>query len=354
MFFAFQNRRRLSTLLSRAALIALLSWTAALPGRASAEPCAPVDLQAGDTWRADGTTDDGGCFAVTVAERGRLAVELISPVDGPETRLALHCSSTLPWTRRLSHTPSHLHMEAVPGVYRFRVRPIDPDAPMPAFRVQSRFAPGAPTKGEDDHELEIEVDPLLAATCLEDPTKGEDDHELEIEVDPLLWPASPPTKGEDDHELEIEVDPLVAAASCEAPTKGEDDHELEIEVDPLVAQTGSLCVPNLDDDHSDGTLCAAPLTVDGLGARIHGELSNDWGDDQDVYAFTLKRPSTVRLTIDALLGSVSTALYDADGQRVHHLARRNGWVRRLKAGTYHLRLDGDHGTPYDLGLQLLR
>ena len=387
MSFAIQNRRPVQhsvafdTLfnVARCGLLSLLLGTTA----ALATPCASVSLDAGDTWRSASDPASGPasnlapsttCFTVNVHDAGRLALELVSPVAGPATRMSLHCSESLPQARRLSHADRHLLMDVVPGTYRIQVQGVDPEAEMPDFRLRSAFVYAPPTKGEDDHELEIEVDPLMVELCQVDPTKGEDDHELEIEVDPLLFPGFPspaPTKGEDDHELEIEVDPMITCLpptkgeddheleievdpmiACAPPTKGEDDHELEIEVDPMMTGLPGLCDDEPGDAQGDGILCAAPLA---LGTSTVAEIANRWADDQDAYSFTLDRPTTVRLRLDAWAGALDAALYDAAGQRLQRLVSDDGgrWVRRLQAGTYHLRIDGEHGTTYRFGLDSL-
>ena len=121
---------------------------------------------------------------------------------------------------------------------------------------------------------------------------------------------------------------------------------------------GGLCRRGELDDHADAFRCATQLALGRAVQRtgVAGEIGNGWGDDADVFSFTLDRLQTV--TIETA-GTVATldGLYDRYGQRLAasgHDARGASarLVKTLPPGRYFIRIAGAHradGT-YDLAV----
>ncbi|MEE8526448.1 MAG: hypothetical protein V3T72_21135 [Thermoanaerobaculia bacterium] len=83
------------------------------------------------------------------------------------------------------------------------------------------------------------------------------------------------------------VDPDPDGLRWEAPTTGAGLSQVLFYRPACVLQSGEV------DDHGDTASCATPLA---LGHRVAGEIGNRWGDDGDVFAFTLSELTTVEIT----------------------------------------------------------
>lgn len=155
----------------------------------------------------------------------------------------------------------------------------------------------------------------------------------------------------------------------EAP--GENEDELEIEpkrgdvagrytgpmrprpaLGALRALLRATCDGTLEDDHADTFACATRLDT---GRSIEGEIRNGWGDDEDVFTFTLEQSHGLRIEVAGAV-ELDIQLYDSSG---HRLALEPGVGEPpaeryvlLAAGSYSLRLAGTHGRegPYRLRL----
>ncbi len=137
----------------------------------------------------------------------------------------------------------------------------------------------------------------------------------------------------------------------------EDDDELEIDPDlkhglrPGVQTfwdtphpaSRQLCRRLELDDHGDTFACATPLHP---GSKVTATILGSWGDDQDLFVFTLTEARTVQL---ATSGPTDTfgVLHDADR---HRLATDDDGgegdnfriVKTLSPGLYFVRVEGAH------------
>ncbi len=103
--------------------------------------------------------------------------------------------------------------------------------------------------------------------------------------------------------------------------KGGDPAEAEPDPDPLV-YPGSrafdeLCRLGEVDDHGDTRRCSTPIEI-GHVSSFSGELSNDWGDDEDYFTFFIGgelRP-TLEIRITAEESGVVGELTDRRGYRL--------------------------------------
>ncbi len=153
--------------------------------------------------------------------------------------------------------------------------------------------------------------------------------------------------GEDEEEIEVDVDPLVDGEPC-IMNFGEDEEEIEVDVDPLV-DLDQLCRVGDVDDHGDSFTCATILSA---GHAIVGEIQNGWGDDDDIFQFVLSGsptgdPWTVMI---GTTGDVDTVggLYDRTGQRLvwnDDSGRGDNFriVSTLLPGSYFVRVTGHNG-----------
>jgi len=138
---------------------------------------------------------------------------------------------------------------------------------------------------------------------------------------------------------------------------GESDDEIELEPNGLTLGTelfspeSEQCRSGEVDDHGDTFTCATPLR---LGTKVVGEIRNRWGDDGDLFFFTLSEPRTVHLTTTGPTDTFG-GLYDRSGHRLavdDDGGRENHFriVKTLSSGLYFVRLEGSHSAegPYTL------
>jgi hypothetical protein len=209
------------------------------------------------------------------------------------------------------------------GNYLFCVTAQDPAEKLDDFKLVNGFATLGLEKGDPD-ESEPEPDPLVG-------TAGFD-------------------KGDPD-ESEPEPDPLVGTAGLE---KGDPD-ESEPEPDPLVAgplaELRRICGQTRADDHGDTLRCATPIA---LGREVRAEVGNDWGDDADLFAFTVGELTSVLIETTGVTDTAG-GLYDANG----YLLRTAGGggsgenfriVKTLSPGRYFVRVAGGVGAEGPYGL----
>ena len=148
-------------------------------------------------------------------------------------------------------------------------------------------------------------------------------------------------RGEDP---EADLPPYRLAARFVDLAKSETDGEIEIEPEELPAACrpeplSLLCRAGAEaDDHADDFACATPV-------RRHatGELGNAWGDDADVFRFSLRRWQSVQISVRGDLDAL-VSLYDGDGQRLDSSAVTGGTsrlVRTLRPGAYYVRLESE-------------
>jgi hypothetical protein len=148
-------------------------------------------------------------------------------------------------------------------------------------------------------------------------------------------------------------------------TKDDDPREEEDDPDPLVAggvdsgfvfpELTRACRDSAEDDHGDSFSCATQLRP----GTTSGWIGNDWGDDEDIFAFELDTLRTMHLTLDG--AARLSGIHDHSGQR---LALGNAAddaagnlqriVTRLAPGRYFVRVSENQGTqgPYLLRLEV--
>lgn len=176
-----------------------------------------------------------------------------------------------------------------------------------------------------DKDEPIEVEP-----------EGEKDEPIEVEPE-----------GYKDEPIEVEPEGY-KDEPIEVEPEGQKDEPIEVEPEGLTLELdvlAALCQEVRRDEHADVFACATPLD---LGLPIAGELSNPWGDDQDVFVFRLTSPETVRLWFSSEL-EASVGLHDARGQRLAlagEAADGLSTLRRVKTlspGVYFVRVQGWRG-----------
>ncbi len=280
-------------------------------------PCSSeVPLLPGDTWRDPGTSDGVACFsldldATDLRSADVLIVELSLPADAPRAHVT--ATSAESKSVALLQTATTLVLDATPGRYQIRVAIDDPELPLAPFR------------------LNIDLTSVL--------TKDENDAELEIEPDPLVACGGPRTKDENDAELEIEPDPLAAPNG----TISSNLASATIWLDQLQGIADA-------DDQGDTFLRATSLPV---GQSIEGAITNNWGDDDDVIRFDVTTVGPVGIQLESA-STLGFELFDAHGQRLDWVTGVDEirLVRALVPGRYFVRISGgDVGVAtYTLGL----
>ena len=161
---------------------------------------------------------------------------------------------------------------------------------------------------------------------------------------------------------EPEPDPEPIGGSIEEPEPdpepiGGNKSIEEPEPDPEpIGGVAELCDSGAPDDHDDLFVCPTSLLA---GTATSGSLAGSWGDDSDVFTFTLRRARTVLLETRGETDTLG-ALYDARGHRLAVDDDGTGGpgfrlVKTLSPGRYHLRLAGAGGAEgkYTLAFELM-
>ncbi len=257
-------------------------------------------------------------FELEIPSAGLVTLDVATPAtDGVEAKLGFFgrgCSEPSSFageTDVIERTPSRLTLIAdAPGTYIFAVAAQDPRSPLGRYQLTAGFV-ATETLDRRSFDRRREED-------------GEDDDELEIEPDLK--------DGEDDDELEIEPD---AKAAMPADPWFLDDAPL--------SPAWHLCRQLELDDHGDTFACATRLRPE---SEVVGEISNAWGDDQDLFLLVLTETRTVEV---ATAGAADTfvSLHDrhghllaADDDGGKHESSRI--VKTLSAGLYFVRVEGSH------------
>ncbi len=232
----------------------------------------------------------------------------------------------------IEHTASRLAvMTEAPGTYVFAVAAQDPRRSLGRFKLTAGFV-AAETLDRAASDWSFE----------KDGEGEEDDDELELEPDAKSsLPFEKDGEGEeDDDELELEPD-----GKSSLPV------DLWLPGDTPHSRLRELCRQLELDDHGDTFTCATRLRP---GDVVAGEVRNPWGDDQDLFMFTLTEARTVEV---ATTGSSDTFgnLYDRVGHRLaadDDAGKDDNFriVKTLSAGLYFVRVEGSHAAegPYTL------
>jgi hypothetical protein len=218
-----------------------------------------------------------------------------------------------------------------PGTYLFAVAAQDPRSPLGDYRITAGFVAA---EGFDPGPTDELPDWTYA---LKD--EGESDDEIEVEPDF----AEPDSKGSTGSEERQPGGQRRRSRGGSTPD------------DVLRLASPELCRQLDVDDHGDTSTCATRLHA----GQVTGYLDNAWGDDYDLFVFTLTAPRTVLLTTT---GEVDTfgSLYDRHGQRLK--TDDDGgddgnfrMVKPLAPGTYFVRIEGSYGAegPYGLRFETL-
>ncbi len=288
-------------------------------------------------------------FKLEVPQAGLVTMDVAVPGSTEiEAKLGLFgrgCDTPSPFESNsvlIEQTPTHMaFMADAPGTYVFAVAAQDPRSSLGEYRLTAGFAaeeiydPGGTHSG-----------PIASHSESDD---GENPDEIELEPD-----------------LRIQEPPLTTASNSESDD-GENPDEIELEPDLRGGSGGpwpptallrlasqELCRQLGSDDHGDTSMCATRILP---GRKAKGTLGNPWGDDYDLFAFTLIEPRTVHLstagptdTFGALLdrhGHLLAADDDGGNGGNFHI------VKTLSPGLYFVRVEGTHAAegPYALRVE---
>ncbi len=282
------------------------------------------------------------CYEASVENRGLLWLEAtVSATSAVEPRLIFLGSAAHRNTgfAVLSRTAASLWIEVLEaGTYTLCVAAQDPQRHLGDYVLHSVLVdPAEITSREGDPTVdEPDPDPTPSGTCSSsregDPTVDEPD------PDPTPTATCPSSREGDPTVDEPDPDPRsVPSLGLAASLRRQ-----------LCRQAGA-------DDHGDTVFCATRVA---FGRETLGEIANDWGDDADVFVWTLSQHRTVR--IEARGTALAGALYTAGGYRI---AVDDGggagdgfrMVKTLGPGTYVLRAEGRDRSegPYRLSIEAL-
>lgn len=307
-------------------LIVSASAAIAYGGQDGCLPATPVEVN-GDLQGFGGEGTE--TFQIYVPSPGVLMLNVALPgFQSAQPKLGFlgrHCAiakvEEVGWAV-LERTVSSLLVDIEsPGNYFFRVAAQDPSTRMEGYRLQSRFVGDEDGIVEKIEEWEEDPDLLQTPTC---------EAIEEWEEDPDLLQA-PPRK-----------------------TTMEERDEPGLFVSLLLK---GLCRLGEVDDHGDAFGCASLLIP---GESVAGEVRNDWGDDADVFTFTLTAQRTIRLESIRPTDTLAR-LYDRQGHRLAADDDGGGGesfriVKTLGPGRYFLRVEGSRAAegPYRLAFETSR
>ncbi len=216
------------------------------------------------------------------------------------------------------------------GTYSFCVATQDPLLRLAEYKLTSAFEVGRGLKNGDPDEDDPDPDSLAFGCGLKNGDPDEDD------PDPDSLAFGGDLKNGDPDEDDPDPDSLSFRYGA-----GPVDAELEPLDRRLSEVLAKMCRSGEVDDHGDTITCATALNP---GRAVSGEIWNDWGDDQDFFAFRLPELQTVEI---ATIGGTDTfgSLYDRFG---HQLAVDDDEgaggnfriVKTLAAGWYFARVEG--------------
>ena len=332
---------------------------------------------------------------VELADAGILTLDLLVPATERVDARLISSARAQDWHLERSARHSVLIAPGA-GSWVFQVAAEDPLQELGAWRLRTGFVPatsitarsntGQPTLGPDGSsvatrelrfdpigspktdEQEIDPDPfaagdpILTVTLVRTASGRAKTDEQEIDPDPLALGRGRPAKTD-----EQEIDPDPFASGCDRRAKTD---EQEIDPDPFAGwqirsvQTvskrspeaplaaelriaGSGCRLDALDDHGDTPGCA---TLMAAGQRLPAELGNGWGDDADVFTFTLDETCTVWIESRGTVDTLGTLM-----DRYGHRLAMNGddgfrLVKVLAPGPYFLRIEGSAGAEGDYQL----
>ncbi len=216
----------------------------------------------------------------------------------------------------------------VPDTYVFAVAAQDPRGALGHYRLTAGFVAA---EGLDPAPPGLDPAPPGPLDTTSGDDGGESEDELEDEPDaPLSLPLDPPA-------------PLMAAGGEPHPGRGARPG-LPAAASLIIPEPRQLCGRLEIDDHGDTVACATRLRP---GRSVRGDVDNPWGDDQDLFRFTLTEPRTVHV---ATTGSTDTfgVLRDSQGHLLAADDDSGGGdnfriVKTLAPGLYFLRIEGAYG-----------
>ena len=322
------------------ALLALALWiaTAAAAGAGGGcETAVPLDLP--DRWRG-AATERGELLRFDVPSASVVTLDVTAPLAAPvEPELVVLDPGPCGGLQSdafayITRTPTHQVLAIrAPGELFIRVAAQDPVVPLGSYKLtanlEERAHIGRFEKTGDPAEDEPDPDPFANGCFRKTGDPAEDEPDPDPFADGCFRKTGDPA--------EDEPDPDPFADGCFRKTG--DPAEDEPDPDPL---SGSQCHSTEVDDHGDTLTCATPLR---LGDRTGGEISNDWGDDEDVFTFVLTELAAVEIETAGETDTAGT-LYDRHAQRlaVGDDGRDGNFriVRTLVPGRYFVRVEGGH------------
>lgn len=291
--------------------LSLVAW--AVPAGAAGEDCGTVTRIDLDSDTRSFGIEGTEIFEIDVPSPGILALEATVPAGAPvEPKLALvddGCEMLDAGRGWIESRVAGIVLEVESSrAFRFAVAPRSPFAPLGPYKVMTRFASWSELCGDGALEpktlVEPEREPDLSTFCM---------------AKTLVEPEREPDLGKT----------LV---------------EPEREPDLLALTSARLC--RNGDDHGDLVGCATRLVP---GKSETGRLENAWGDDTDVFRFSLDHRTTAVIGVESTAGAVSVGLYDEAGHRLVLDEEENLYAATLAPGSYHLRLGSPIG---DAGYRL--
>ncbi len=238
----------------------------------------------------------------------------------------------------IEHTATHLVLAVRnPGTYFFRLGAQDPRYTLGEYKLTTRFAAAAAVEDEPS-----EIGPFYEKS-------GE--NEEEDQPDPGPGRATS-TSDSVPSRLLLSIARL---GGVNMHKSGENEEEDQPDPGPGTPaqrfRLDDLCRVGERDDHGDTFTCATSIAP---GRSVTGEIRNGWGDDDDVFAFTLSELRTVAIEATGDAGTFGE-LYDRFGQRLAISDEVGSMVKTLGPGPYFIRV-GAAGTavgPYQLNVQVL-
>ena len=370
-----QSRELSVSKISYAAIVILLVSIFATQTDASAttvDACeAAIQLDLNATFRGYGYEDQATqFFRLDIESPGIVSLEISVPGFAevlPKIGLLRDpCSSFGSEGRRadvLERSATHLLLAVhEPGTYYLRAGAQDQRQFLQEFKLRtghmvmtSGFDPTLPA---EEKPIQVDPDPNLAEekpiqvdpdpNLVQIPIPPAEEKPIQVDPDPNL--VQIPIPPAEEKPIQVDPDPNLV----QIPIPPAEEKPIQVDPDPNLALWGErFCASEDSDDHSGAMSCATPLDQSG---SVVGELANGWGDDEDMFVFTIRNVATVHV---GTLGATDTfgILYDSTGLRL--AAADDGGegdnfliVRTLNPGRYFVRVEGNRRAQGDYEIEL--